>query len=110
MEMGILDPETQELVTFILNLIPEQDKKDLTEDDVVYVLDKMDDYLESVGLIEDDGDDVTYLEGEVDESEQLDYVLKAIADDQRTISSEQVQLIMDGELQYGIQQGYYEEE
>jgi hypothetical protein len=28
----------------------------------------------------------------------------------RSLSSEQIQLIMDGELQYGIEQGYYEEE
>jgi hypothetical protein len=26
------------------------------------------------------------------------------------LTGEQIQLIMDGELQYGIEQGYYEEE
>ena len=33
--------------------------------------------------------------------------LKALG---RALTSEQLQLIMDGELQYGIEQGYYEEE
>lgn len=109
-ELGLLDPETQELVSYIMDLIPEQDHKGLSEDDVVYVLDKMDDYLEKIGLIEDDGEEVTYLDGEVDETEQMVFVQEAAKKDGRTISSEQIQLIMDGELQYGIEHGYYEEE
>jgi len=109
-ELGLLDPETQELVSYIMDLIPEQDRKDLREEDVVYVLDKMDDYLEQIGLIEDDGEEVTYLDGEVDETEQMAFVQEAAKKDGRAISSEQIQLIMDGELQYGIEHGYYEEE
>ena len=61
-------------------------------------------------LIEDDGEEVTYLDGEVDETEQMEFVMAAVKKDGRHISSEQVQLIMDGELQYGIEHGYYEEE
>ena len=103
-ELGLLDPETQELVSYIMDLIPEQDHKGLSE----FV--DGDDYLEKIGLIEDDGEEVTYLDGEVDETEQMAFVQEAAKKDGRTISSEQIQLIMDGELQYGIEHGYYEEE
>lgn len=109
-EMGLLDPETKELLEYIMNLIPEQDLSGLSEDDILYVLDKLDDYLEQKGLIEDDGDEVTYLDGEVDETEQLEFVLEQIKKENRAITSAQVQLIMDAELQYGIEHGYYEEE
>ena len=49
------------------------------------------------------------MEGDVDETEQLDYILKAVREEGRSISSVQVQLIQDAELQYGIEKGYYEE-
>ena len=51
-----------------------------------------------------------YLDGEVDETEQLNYILAAVKKEGRPISSVQIQLIQDAELQYGIQKGYYEEE
>ena len=50
------------------------------------------------------------MDGEVDETEQLDYVLKAAKAQGSTITGVQIQLVMDGELQYGIEQGYYEDE
>lgn len=109
-EMSLLDPETQEMVTYIANLIPEEDKQGLSADDIVYVLDKMDDYLEAQGLLQDDGEEVTYLDGEIDETEQLAFVLAAAEKDKHALNSVQIQLIMDGELQYGIEKGYYEEE
>ncbi len=109
-EMSLLDPETQELVAYIANLIPAEDKAGLTDGDILYVLDRMDDFLMEKGLMQEDGDDVTYLDGEIDETEQLDFVLAAAQKEHRTISSVQVQLIMDAELQYGIEKGYYEEE
>ena len=59
---------------------------------------------------EDNTDEVIYLEGEIDETEQLNYLLEQTKALGRPLSSEQLQLIMDGELQYGIEQGYYEEE
>jgi hypothetical protein len=51
-----------------------------------------------------------YIDGEVDETDQLNYVLKAMKEEGRTISAVQVQLIQDAELQYGIEHGYYTEE
>ena len=51
-----------------------------------------------------------YLEGDVDETEQLNYVLATVKEDGRAISSVQIQLIQDAELQFGIEHGYYTEE
>ena len=43
--------------------------------------------------------------------EQLNYILSAQKDRHSSfLTSSQIQNILDAELQYGIQQGYYEEE
>ena len=73
-------------------------------------LDLMDDFLMENGLLEESAEEVTYLEGEIDETAQLEYLLAKTKEQGVNLTSEQIQLIMDGELQYGIEQGYYEEE
>ena len=111
-ELALLEPEEQKLVEFIYQMIPEEDKKGLTADDILLVLDLMDDYLEEQGLLKEDPKtgEMEYLEGDVDETEQLNYVLAAVKEEGRAISSVQIQLIQDAELQYGIENGYYSEE
>ena len=110
-EQSLMEPEEKEMVEAILNFIPEQDRASLTADDVLFVLDAMDDYLEAHGLLEYDEatGEANYLEGDVDETEQLNFVLQAAKDDQRPLTGAQIQLIMEGEKEYGIQEGYYEE-
>ena len=107
-----MEPEERELVEFILNAIPKEDRGNLTADDVLFVLDMMDDYLEEQGLIKVDEStgEMEYLEGDVDETEQLNYVLDAVHADGRAITSVQIQLIQDAELQFGIEKGYYSED
>ena len=111
-ELSMMDAEEKQQLEYIWNLIPAEDRQGMTQADVLMVLDLMDDYLVSQGLLEeeDNTDEVTYLEGEIDETEQLNYLLEQTKALGRPLSSEQLQLIMDGELQYGIEQGYYEEE
>ena len=72
----------------------------------------MDDYLEEQGLLREDPKtgEMEYLDGDVDETEQLNYVLAAVKEEGRTISGVQIQLIQDAEVQYGIKKGYYSEE
>ena len=41
--------------------------------------------------------------------DQLQYIIEGVKREGRKLSGLQVQLILDGELQYGIEQGYYEE-
>ena len=74
--------------------------------------DSMDDYLEEQGLVKVDEatGEMEYLDGDVDETEQLNYVLEVLRADGRKVSSVQVQLIQDAELQFGIEKGYYSEE
>lgn len=110
--MALMESEERELVDYILRAIPAEDRAGLTADDVLLVLDLMDDYLEEQGLLEEDpsSGEMQYIEGEVDETEQLNYVLEAMKGEGRSISSVQIQLIQDAELQYGIEKGYYEEE
>ena len=111
-ELALLEPEGRELVEYIYNAIHEAERGALTADDILFVLDLMDNYLEEQGLVHEDPEtgEIEYLEGEVDETEQLDYVLNAIRAEGRAINSVQVQLIQDAELQYGIEKGYYSEE
>ena len=110
--MALLEPEERELVEFILQTIPAEDRGALTPDDILFVLDLMDDYLEEQGLLREDPKtgEMEYLEGDVDETEQLNYVLAACREDGLAITGVQIQLIQDAELQFGIQKGYYEEE
>jgi hypothetical protein len=111
-ELSLMDAEEKQQLEYIWNLIPVEDREGMTQADVLMVLDLMDDYLVSQGLLqeEDNTDEVTYLEGEIDETEQLNYLLEQTKALGRALTSEQLQMIMDGELQYGIEQGYYEEE
>ena len=111
-EMALLEPEERELVAFIYDSIPAEDRGELTPDDILLVLDLMDDYLDEQGLVRVDPatEEMEYLDGEVDETEQLNYVLEAMKAEHRAITGVQVHLIQDAELQYGIQHGYYSEE
>jgi hypothetical protein len=108
MAMEIMDAEERQMVDYIWNLIPAEDKAGKTVDDILDVLDAMDDYLEQVGLLEVDNAtcEMTYLDGEVDETEQLEFISKKLPN----VSKVWIQLIIDAELQYGIKQGYYSEE
>ena len=119
-EMALMEPEERDMVEYIMKMINDENGdaslnggngEKLTADDVLFVLDMMDDYLEEKGLLREDPKTgkMEYLEGDVDETEQLDYILRAVREEGRSITSVQVQLIQDAELQYGIEKGYYEE-
>jgi hypothetical protein len=111
-ELSLMDAEERELVEFIIHAIPAADREGLTPDDILLVLDLMDDYLEEQGLLREDPEtgEMEYLEGDVDETEQLNYVLDGLREEGRALSSVQIQLIQDAELQFGIRKGYYSED
>ena len=109
-ELSLLEAEEKQLLEYIWNLIPEQDRQGMSQSDVLLVLDLMDDFLMEKGLVEESADEVNYLEGEIDETEQLEFLLAKTKENGLSLTSEQIQLVMDGELQFGIEQGYYEEE
>ena len=111
-EEQIMSSEEREQVEFMWNLIPEQDRKGITQSDILYVLDVMDDYLEEHGWldVDDVSGEVPYLDGDIDETEQLEYIREAVKADNRHLTDVQIQLIMDAEMQYGLEKGYYEED
>lgn len=103
-----LGPEfdDEECIKFILDLIPAEDRGGMTEDDVQYVLDVIYEFYESEGLI----DEEIASDGLVDETRELDFIRKAAKKDGVNLSDEQIQLIVDGEFQYGLEKGFYEED
>ena len=109
-ELSLLEADEKQLLEYIWSMIPDQDRVGITQSDVLFVLDLMDDFLLENGLLEESAEEVTYHEGEIDEVVQLEYLLAKTKENGLSITSEQIQLIMDAELQYGIEQGYYEEE
>ena len=119
-ELALMEPEEREMVEYIMKMINDENGdaslngengEMLSADDVLFVLDMMDDYLEEKGLLREDPKtgEMEYLDGDVDETEQLNYILKAVREEGRSITSVQVQLIQDAELQFGIQKGFYSE-
>ena len=106
-----MSEDEREQVNFMWNLIPETDRKGMTQNDILFVLDAMDDFLEEEGLLEVDeqSGEVTYLDGDIDETAQLEYVKEAARKAKMNLTGVQIQLILDAEMQYGIAQGYYEE-
>ena len=111
MEMGLLEPEERDEIQFIWDLIPEEDRKGISENDVLLVLDAMDDFLEEEGLlyVDEETGEVEYEDGEVDETEQMAYVAQVAKEQNSPLTNVQIQLIMDGEFQYGLKEGWYEE-
>lgn len=111
-EMSLLEPEEREQLEYIWNFIPEADRNGMNQDDVLFVLDEMDNFLEEQGLLVEDEKtgEITYLDGDVDETEQMNFVLAAAKESKRLITSVQIQLIMEGEMQYGVEKGWYEED
>lgn len=112
MDELFLTEDERTLVDFILNTIPAADKDGITDAKVIAVLDLMDEFLASKNLVIEDKEqgEITYLEGEIDEGEQLDFIIDNMQQKGIELSAVQIQLIIDAELQYGIQEGYYIEE
>jgi hypothetical protein len=110
-EENLMSEEEREQVNFMWNLIPEQDRTGMTQSDILFVLDAMDDFLEEQGLLDVDDvtGEVTYLDGDIDETAELEFVKNAVHDAKMSLTDVQIQLIMDAEMQYGIEQGYYED-
>ena len=109
-ELSLMDSEEKEMLNAIWNIIPEQDRKDMKQTDVLFVLDMIDDYLIENDLLVEGDEDITYLECEVDETEQMQFIYNAAQEAGKNLTMTQIQIILDAELQYGIEEGYYTEE
>jgi len=98
--------DEDDAVKFILKLVPDEQKDRINEDAINYVLDVVYDYYEENGLIDDQSTE----EASIDEEEMMKYVLKASKKDKMHLSEDEIQLILDGEYEYGKSLGIYTEE
>jgi len=105
-EEDLLVYDEDEAVAFILESLPEETKKRIGEDEVDYVLDVMCDFYDEKGLMDEDSTE----EASIDEEEMYKFIQKAVKKDKVDISDEEIELILQGEYEYGVSVGIYDEE
>lgn len=93
-------------VKFILNFIPKNTKSSIDTDKIEYVLDVVYDFYDENGLIDEDSTE----EASIDEEDMFNYIVKNAKKDKIGLSNEEIQLILDGEFEYGKSLGIYTEE
>lgn len=105
-EEDLLVYDEEEAVAFILESLPEEAKKRISEDEIDYILDVICDFYDEKGLIEEDSTE----EASIDEEEMYKFIQKAVKKDKMDISDEEIELILQGEYEYGVSVGIYNEE
>ena len=105
-EEDLLVYDEDEAVKFILNFIPAESKERIDNDKIEYVLDVVYDFYDENGLIDEDSTE----EASIDEEEMFKYILKSSKKDKIKLSEEDIQVILDGEYEYGKSLGIYREE
>lgn len=93
-------------VEYIWSFIPEVDRKSLTREDIQNVLDLIYDYYDNEGLISED----TAESASIDEEQMYNYIKENAAKYDCSLSDELIQLILDGEFEYGVSIGIYSED
>lgn len=98
--------DDDECIEFIYNWISEEDRKHIMKDDIQFVLDAIYEFYESKGLVEED----TTEEALIDEDEMYEFIKSYAKENGVKLSSETIQLILQGEFEYGVEKGIYDEE
>jgi len=105
-EEDLLVYDEDEAVAFILDFIPTEAKERIDEDKIEYVLDVVYDFYDENGLIDEDSTE----EASIDEEEMFKFILKCSKKDKMELNEEDIQLILDGEFEYGKSLGIYRED
>jgi hypothetical protein len=105
-EDDLLVYDEDDAVKFILNSIPDEAKSRIDDEKVEYLLDVIYEYYDENGLIEEDSTE----EASIDEEDMLKFILKCVKKDKMQIGKDDIQLILDGEFEYGKSLGIYREE
>jgi len=105
-EEDLLVYDEDEAVKFILNFIPAESKESIDNDKIEYVLDVVYDFYEENGLIDEDSTE----EASIDEEEMFKYIVKCSKKDKMNLTEDDIQLILDGEYEYGKSLGIYRED
>jgi len=105
-EDDLLVYDEDDAVKFILNFIPSAAKESIDDEKIEYVLDVVYEYYDENGLIDEDSTE----EASIDEEEMFKFILKCAKKDKMKISEDDIQLILDGEYEYGKSLGIYRED
>lgn len=105
-EDDLLVYDEDDAVKFILDYIPEEAKERITDVTIEYVLDVVYEFYDENGLIEEDSTE----EASIDEEEMFKFILKCAQKDKMVLSEEDIQLVMDGEFEYGKSLGIYRDD
>lgn len=93
-------------VAYILNNVPVEFKDKISSDSVEYVLDVVYEYYDENGLIDEDTTEAV----SIDEEDMFKYILKCSKKDKMGLSEDEIQVILDGEFEYGKSLGIYNDE
>ena len=105
-EDDLLVYDEDDAVKFILNFLPEDAKKSIDDSKIEYVLDVVYEFYDENGLIEEDSTE----EASIDEEEMFKYIKKCSKKDKMGLTDQDIELILDGEFEYGKSIGIYDEE
>lgn len=105
-EDDLLEYDEDDAVAFILDFIPAEAKERISDDKIEYVLDVVYEYYDEKGLIDEDSTE----EASIDEEDMFKYILKCSKKDKMDLQEDDVQLILDGEFEYGKSLGIYRDE
>ncbi len=97
--------EDKEMIDYILNHLSKGNKQGITADIIEAVIDYMLDFYESKGFLDDtknEDEDV-----EIDETEMCDFIMEKLVKAKITLTTEQLDEILDLEYQYNLNGGVY---
>jgi hypothetical protein len=107
-EMDLIEFDDSQAINYILECLPAEEKGNIGEDDVQYVLDVICDYYEANDLF-DENDKVE--EAEIAQDDMFNYIYSIVEKEKEVkLTAEQLQLILDLEFEYGVSIGIYSEE
>ena len=88
--------DDDEAVAFIRNYLPQELKEKFSDDDIIYIIDLIYEFIESKGFVEEDDAVV-----EFDEDELIGFVMQnAQKDEVGKFTTEEITFIVQGELEY----------
>ncbi len=105
-EFDEIEFNEDDAIDYILDFIPEVDRKAVSRNDIQDVLDLIYDYYDAEGLIDED----TAESASIDEEEMYRYIQEHASKYGLSLSNELIQLIIDGEFEYGVSIGIYSAE
>lgn len=105
-EDDLLVYDEDDAVKFILNFISSEAKERINDEKIEYILDVVYDFYDENGLIDEDSTE----EASIDEEEMFKFILKCAKKDKMLLSEDDIQLILDGEYEYGKSLGIYRED